>query len=82
VKLTAELLAKLLAWKEKGNRGFTIQTYRRYEDAFIIVFDYALVGDLEINESNVNKNWSELIMREKKEFLAAELARCAENIAL
>lgn len=81
MKLTAELLARLLAWKENGNRGFTIQTYRRYEGAFIIVFDYTLVGDLELDESNVNKNWSEIIMQEKKEFLAAELARCTEGVA-
>ena len=71
-KLTIELLAKLEAWKNAGDRTFSIE-FKRDDPGTLWVYDYKLRAGMFISGKNADADWDVLIVQETRKDLLDQL---------
>jgi hypothetical protein len=73
MNITAELLAKIEAWKQAGDRCVELKTDRNDDKWNIWLYDYSVAAGVYLKEEGVYKDWDVLIISNKRLRLLDEL---------
>lgn len=71
--LNDAFIAQLLQWKSAGSRSIKIEFNEENNKPFIFIWDKEIRSGIIIKESNINANWDELIIQNRREELQESL---------
>ena len=80
MQLTAELLEKVKAWKESGDRCAKVTLERGSGSWEIWLYDYSLAAGMILNDSNTDSDWERIILTKKRNDLAKELEKIDDKL--
>lgn len=72
-EVTTELLERLQAWKDAGDRYCSIEFRRDATKTWVWIYDYSLSAGINITDKTVTADWDILILQTKRNDLRKEL---------